>query len=500
MPFSLFSTSGNASKLTQLKALENISANVMIADANRNIVYMNKAVTKFLQEAESTIQKDLPSFRVSNLVGQNIDIFHKNPAHQQRMLDALTGSHTATIKVGGRMFDLVAGPLFADDGKRIGTFVEWKDAELRLQNGDFKALADALSRSQAIIHFDINGMIATANENFLNTLGYTLNEIQGKHHSMFVDPDYSNTSEYRQFWESLKAGQFQAAEYKRFGKGGREIWIQASYNPIFDEQGKPFKVVKYATDITDDVLKRQEKARIGVLVDQNLGNIVDAVGNASVRTTSAASSSTQAATTVQSIAAAAEELNSSIQEISSSMAHSRAAVAEATKLTEGADKSTLELSHAAEQMSGIVSIIQDIANQINLLALNATIESARAGEAGKGFAVVASEVKNLATQVAQATDNISQEIGNMQNVSNSVVSALTQIKSAIGTVENTITGIAGAIEEQSAVTGQMSSHMQTASVACSEVDTSLRDILTAMETSDQCTREVQEMSKELVAA
>ncbi len=372
--------------------------------------------------------------------------------------------------------------------------------ESTLSNADYKGQIEAIGKSQAVIHFNLDGSIQWANENFCGAVGYALNEIQGKHHSMFVDSKYAASADYKHFWDLLRQGQFQAAEYQRVGKGGKEIWIQASYNPIFDPNGKPFKGVKYATDITAQVKAREEKARIGAMVDQNLGNIVDAVGSASSRTTSAASSSTQAASTVQSIAAAAEELNSSIQEISSSMAHSRTAFAEAINLTEQADKSTQELSSAAEQMSGIVGIIQDIANQINLLALNATIESARAGEAGKGFAVVASEVKNLATQVAQATDNISQEIGNMQNVSSSVVTALIQIKAAINTVENTVTGIASAIEEQSAVTSQMSSHMQTASIACSEVDNNLRDILSAMEESNTYTREVQEMSKNLRAA
>ncbi len=369
-----------------------------------------------------------------------------------------------------------------------------------LQNADYKGQIDAIGKSQAVIHFNLDGTIQWANENFLGALGYSLPEIQGKHHSLFVDPKYAASSEYKFFWDMLRQGQFQAAEFLRFGKGGKEIWIQASYNPIFDPNGKPFKVVKYATDITNQVHQRNEKARIGAMVDQNLGSIVEAVGSASSRTTSASSASTQASTTVQSIAAAAEELNSSIQEIASSMAHSRTAVGDAMALTERADRSTQELSKAAQQMSGIVGIIQDIANQINLLALNATIESARAGEAGKGFAVVASEVKNLATQVGQATDNIAQEISNMQNVSLSVVDALTQIKSSIGTVENSVTGIASAIEEQSAVTSQMSAHMQTASVACSEVDNNLRDILTAMNTSNQYTKEVQEMSKELAAA
>lgn len=407
------------------------------------------------------------------------------------------------IGKGGREIWIQASynPLFDRNGKPYKVVKYATDITRQtLQSADYKGQIDAIGKSQAVIHFNLDGSIQWANENFCDAIGYSLSEIQGKNHSLFVDPKYAASGEYKNFWDMLRSGQFQAAEFQRVGKGGKDIWIQASYNPIFDPAGKAFKVVKYATDITDQVYQRQEKERIGQMVDQNLGSIVDAVGNASNRTTSAASSSTQAATTVQSIAAAAEELNSSIQEISASMAHSRSAIMQAIDLTDEADKSTQELSTAANQMSGIVSIIQDIANQINLLALNATIESARAGEAGKGFAVVASEVKNLATQVAQATDNISQEITNMQTVAATVVSALTQIKNAIDTVENSVTGIASAIEEQSAVTGQMSSHMQTASVACSEVDTSLRDILAAMQTSDQCTREVQEMSKELVAA
>ncbi len=366
-----------------------------------------------------------------------------------------------------------------------------------MQSSDFKGQIDAIGKAQAVIHFDLDGTILWANDNFLKTLGYTLDEIQGKHHRLFVPPEEESSPEYKAFWDKLRRGEFQTAEYRRIGKGGKEIWIQASYNPIFDPNGKPFKVVKFATDITQQVRRRQETERIGNMVDQNLGQIVSAVYSASQQSSMAASAATEASATVQTIASGAEELNSSIREIAESMARSRHEVDDAIRQTEIADTATQKLSKAAEEMGGIVRIIQDIANQINLLALNATIESARAGEAGKGFAVVASEVKNLATQVAQATDKISLEINGMQAISNDVVHSLSAIKHSIESVQTSVTGVASAIEEQSAVTMEISSNMQTASTAVGEVDSSLREILTSIEVSNNAASEGQEMYKNL---
>jgi methyl-accepting chemotaxis protein len=145
-------------------------------------------------------------------------------------------------------------------------------------------------------------------------------------------------------------------------------------------------------------------------------------------------------------------------------------------------------------MSGIVSMIQDIANQINLPALNATIESARAGEAGKGFAVVASEVKNLATQVGQATDKISEEIGGIQRVSSDVVNALGTIKQSIEEVKVSVTGVASAIEEQTAVTSEISNNMQVASDACQEVNRSLSNVNQSVKVTEGYVSDVQKLS------
>jgi methyl-accepting chemotaxis protein len=288
----------------------------------------------------------------------------------------------------------------------------------------------AIRKSQAVIEFNMDGTIRTANQNFLSAMGYTLAEIEGRHHRMFVDPSESGSAAYSAFWESLNRGQYQAAEYKRLGKGGREVWIQASYNPILDLNGKPFKVVKYATDTTQQAQTRMKAERARSLIE--------------------------------SVAAGSEEMNASIREISETMGKSRRTATEAVTQVDAADIQAQRLASAAQSMEGIVDLIGNITGQINLLALNATIESARAGEAGRGFAVVASEVKSLANQAKQATDKISTEIAALNGISGDVVLALTAIKTAIENVREFVTSTAAAVEEQSTVTSDMSSNMQRA--------------------------------------
>ncbi|MEH2531567.1 methyl-accepting chemotaxis protein [Bradyrhizobium sp. AZCC 1588] len=300
----------------------------------------------------------------------------------------------------------------------------------KLSTADLAGQIAAIGKSQAVIEFKMDGTIIGANQNFLKTVGYALDEIRGRHHSMFVEQTERDSAAYREFWAALNRGEYQAAEYKRIGKGAKEIWIQASYNPILDLNGKPFKVVKYATDTTAQVLVRMGNERVRGMME--------------------------------SVAAGAEELNASVREISEAMTKSRETAATAVGRVEAADAQAQRLNEAAQAMSGIVELIGNITGQINLLALNATIESARAGEAGRGFAVVASEVKNLATQAKQATDKIGQEISNLNGISGDVVGALDSIKSAIQGVSEYVTATAAAVEEQSTVTGEMSANMQRA--------------------------------------
>ena len=381
---------------------------------------------------------------------------------------------------GGREVWIQASynPILGRNGKPIKVVKFATDiTEEVLRNADYKGQIDAIGRSQAVIHFNLDGTIIWANDNFLAAMGYSLDEIKGKHHGMFVDSAYRNSGEYAAFWQRLGRGEFQSAEYKRIGKGGREVWIQASYNPIFDPTGKPFKVVKYATDITRQVARRMESERIGAQIEGDLQRIVESIDQVNQQSSTASTGSSETLSTVQTVASAAEELSASVKEIAQTMAVSKAAVEEAIGQTGAADQSTAALSKNAESMNGIVELIQKIAGQINLLALNATIESARAGAAGKGFAVVANEVKNLATQVAKATDDISKEIAGMQTVSDDVVRALGQIKASVQSIQRSVTGAAGAVEEQTAVTREISSSMQTASGAVGSIDKSLAGIV-----------------------
>jgi methyl-accepting chemotaxis protein len=300
----------------------------------------------------------------------------------------------------------------------------------KLLSADNGGQIEAIEKSQAVIEFRMDGTIVKANQNFLDAVGYSLNEIAGRHHSMFVDPAERGSATYADFWARLNKGQYQAAEYRRIGKGGREIWIQASYNPILDLDGKPFKVVKYATDTTALAIGRMKATRARALID--------------------------------SVASGSEEMSASIREISETMVKSRLTATGAADRVQAADAQAQRLNDAAQAMGGIVDLIGNITSQINLLALNATIESARAGEAGRGFAVVASEVKNLATQAKHATDKITAEIDGLNGVSGDVVSALSAIKTAIEEVNEFVNSTAAAVEEQSTVTADMSLNMQRA--------------------------------------
>ncbi len=272
----------NQMMLQRLKGtLDNLSTNVMLADADLNIIYLNQSVITMLKSVETELRSALPNFSVATLLGSNIDMFHKNPAHQRGILNNLKSTYHTSIKVAGRHFSLKADPIFDAAGARLGTMVEWD------MDNDSVAQIEAVNRSMGVIEFNLDGTVITANPNFLAVINYPLDEIKGKHHSLFVDPAYAASPEYRTFWEKLNRGEFDTGEYKRIGKGGKEVWIQASYNPIRDINGKVYKVVKYASDITAQKLRNADyqgqleaiSKSMGVIQFNLDGTVIDANPN-----------------------------------------------------------------------------------------------------------------------------------------------------------------------------------------------------------------------------
>ena len=483
-------------------AVENASVAVMMVDRDLTITYVNNATRELLATNADAFRAEFPGIDLGNMLGVSIDVFHKRPEHQRRLLSMPRREpHQAEIAVGELRFSLKISSIIDAANDYVGSTLEWANVtEVRKQSG----MIDAINKAQAVIEFALDGTVQNANQNFLTTLGYDFAEIRGRHHSMFVDPVEVQRADYQAFWDKLRSGQFDAGVYKRIGKGGKEVWIQASYNPILDSNGRAFKVVKFATDITPQRRVAERVKEISAIVaaastemQATAETMAGAAAEATRQSTSVAQAAQAASMNVQTVASAGEELSASINEIARQVTESTAITQQAVSETDRTGAAIQTLAEAAKKIGNVVTLINNIAGQTKLLALNATIEAARAGDAGKGFAVVASEVKSLSDQTAKATHEISSQVSAMQDATETSVHAIQGIADTIRKVAEIASAIASAVEEQSAATREISANVAEAAAGTQEVSANIVGVSAAAAQTNDASAQLLTASSEL---
>lgn len=661
-------------------AVKSSSAGIMVVDRDFVVRFVNDETRNLFRENAEAFRAQWPSFDAERIVGSCIDIFHKNPAHQRTLLsDPGRLPYRTDISVGNKKFALNVGGVFDAQKNYIGNVLEWLDVgAARLDEGKLNALQvsqaiieftlegeiitanpnfldvvgyslqevkgkhhsmfvdpeyakspeykqfwdrlnrgetvsekfrrlgkngkeiwlqasynpildrkgnvvsvikfatditeiekeineraakiAAISRSQAVIEFDLDGTILTANENFLTTLGYNASDIVGRHHSMFVDPEYAKSGEYRAFWDRLGKGEFIADKFLRLGRGGKEIWIQASYNPLFDLNGKPYKVIKFASDVTDvenerkaaeeqRAIKAAEQAQVvgslakglnelssGNLTSQleeefateyeqlrhdfnataarlretmqsvmsatrgistGADEVSQAADDLSKRTEQQAASLEETAAALEEITATVRKTAQNAKEASAIVTTAKSAAEDGGQIVDTAITAMGQIEQSSKQITDIIGVIDEIAFQTNLLALNAGVEAARAGDAGRGFAVVASEVRALAQRSSEAAREIKTLIKASSEHVESGVKLVGESGQALRKIVNQVVEINSLVSEMAMAAQQQSTGIEEVNTAVAQMDQVTQQNAAMVEQSTAASRNLASETAEL---
>ncbi|MEL7298381.1 MAG: methyl-accepting chemotaxis protein [Pseudomonadota bacterium] len=513
----------HAHNATLAYIFDHSDAAFMIIDNDFVITYVNESTMTILREHREHFETIWHDFDPERIVGTCIDRFHADPSHQRSMMaQPMQQPFKTRISVGELTFALKVTALFDVNGEYNGNALEWINVTEEIlslrRDLEQRGQIDAISAAQAVISFDLEGNILHANDNFCQVMGYALSEIVGRHHRMFVDPDYATSDEYAAFWAQMRTGESSVGEYPRVAKDGSRVWIRGNYAPIRDETGKLVKVIKSVDDITADKQLRDEinaalveTASVmkgvadGDLTQRIEGNYSDTVAELkrSVNETLATLCTTIAeinrvAETVgtgaseisqgnNNLSRRTEEQATSLEQTASSMEQMTATVkrnadnaAEANTLSidvhdqagRGGDvvkravDGMQEISQSSGKIADIISVIDEIAFQTNLLALNASVEAARAGEQGRGFAVVASEVRNLAGRSATAAKEIKELI---QDSATKVKEGSRLVNQSGETLQVIVDGIRQVAE----IVGEIASASAEQSIGITQVNTAI---------------------------
>ncbi len=537
----------NQTSLFKGSAFDFSSMPMMIVDRDFIVTFVNGGTKQLFEDNAEAFKEAFPHFDPKDIVGTCIDVFHKSPAHQRQLLaDPKNLPFNTDISIGDLKFHLSVSGVFDRDGEYRGNVLQWDNVTAERTN---EGILNAIHTSQAVIEFKPNGEVITANENFQKAIGYSLEEIQGKHHRLFCYDDYTSSADYREFWAKLAAGESQIGKVKRKNKAGETLWLDAAYNSIKDKHGNVYKVIKIASDITaaenerlnqaklleetsksqadvvaklasglktlseGDLLSKidtvfpqeyeQLRADFNTAVEQ-LNGTIQKVSSTVVSIQNGATEMSQASDDLskrtENQAAALEETAAALDEVTATVKETAKAAEEARNVATSARndaetggnvvRDTVEamgsIKESSEKISQIIGVIDEIAFQTNLLALNAGVEAARAGEAGRGFAVVASEVRALAQRSSDAAKDIKDLISD----------SAAHVQTGVNLVDQT----GEALEKIVSQVANVDSLVSDIAASANEQATGLAEVNNAVNDMDRVTQKNAAMVEESTAA